>query len=107
MDRSLRAVKIVASGSAASSVYKRGRRCSEEGCDTVLSMYNPSAYCAIHLRAERQSRGKRETERELLTKTCGSQACGLTFETTNPARRFCSDRCRMLAFAERQRELAI
>jgi hypothetical protein len=26
----------------------RGRRCTEPGCDTVLSTYNPSQTCYLH-----------------------------------------------------------
>jgi endogenous inhibitor of DNA gyrase (YacG/DUF329 family) len=31
------------------------------------------------------------------------QQCGTVFETGNQARKFCSDRCRMAAFARRKR----
>ena len=28
--------------------YRRGRTCTVEGCNTRLSLYNPSARCSIH-----------------------------------------------------------
>jgi hypothetical protein len=28
--------------------YGRGRTCMVEGCDTRLSLYNPSAQCSLH-----------------------------------------------------------
>ena len=28
--------------------FEKGRRCTAEGCDTVLSRYNPSPTCATH-----------------------------------------------------------
>ena len=31
-----------------SETYRRGRRCDEPGCRTVLSIYNPGHYCAVH-----------------------------------------------------------
>ena len=28
--------------------YGRGRVCEASGCDTLLSTYNPAAYCSLH-----------------------------------------------------------
>jgi len=70
-------------------VHQRGRICAEAGCATILSIYNPSKYCSAHL------------EQALLAVAC--ENCGAGFETRNPRRRYCSDRCRMAAFARRKR----
>ena len=29
--------------------HPRGRICAREGCNTILSIYNPAKYCAAHL----------------------------------------------------------
>jgi len=105
VDRVFRGARVIASSSARPAAHSRGRRCAICECDTILSIYNFSSYCALHETAERSSPRRRARERELFTKTCESEACGLVFETTNVKCRFCSDRCRMLAFAERQRRL--
>lgn len=28
--------------------YPSGRVCSEEGCNTILSVYNPEEFCSLH-----------------------------------------------------------
>ena len=80
--------------------YGQDRVCSVEGCTTKLSMYNPSRVCSVHahLAVKRQ---RRATTGVLLTKRCAYDGCGKVFETPNPRRIFCSDRCRMRAFQAR------
>ena len=79
--------------------YESGRICSHSECDTVLSVYNPTKFCTIHAKfAVSRRRGAPRPVAEVVCAHCGSE-----FETTNPARRFCSDRCRMAAFARRKR----
>jgi len=102
----LRAARPVTSGPIVARVYSRGRRCSEESCGTILSIYNPSSYCSLHAREIRRPNTRRQREREMLTRTCALDICGRTFETGNIKRRYCSDRCRMNAFAQRKREAA-
>ena len=79
--------------------HRRGRICAHEGCETILSIYNPAKLCAVH--AEAQSRRRRGRARPVQEVAC--EQCGLTFEGANPHRRYCSDRCRMAAFARRRR----
>ena len=81
-------------------VYQSDRRCRHEGCTTVLSIYNPSAYCSLHER--RQVQHVRHTARQVLQRVCANTACATAFVTTNPARVYCSDRCRMSAFQQRR-----
>jgi hypothetical protein len=82
--------------------YERGRVCAELGCDTHLSIYNPSPYCALH--AVRGVAGTRRAAslRPLEERVCAS--CGGRFATNNPKRRYCSDACRMKAWAQRRRK---
>jgi hypothetical protein len=80
--------------------YATGRVCAAEGCMTVLSMYNPSRFCGLHSAPDR-SAIRRKPLRPL--RQCSCEHCGAEFETTNPVRKYCSDRCRMAAFAFRQR----
>jgi hypothetical protein len=39
---------VPAPGKDASSRPSRGRLCSERGCQTILSTYNPSTTCWLH-----------------------------------------------------------
>ena len=80
-------------------VYKRGRTCAADGCATILSIYNPAKYCSAHLQ-ELQAR-RRRTAHSVRQVPC--ENCGTPFETANPRRRYCSDRCRMASFARRRR----
>jgi hypothetical protein len=80
--------------------YATGRVCAAEGCMTILSMYNPSRFCGLHSAPDRSS-VRRKPLRPL--RQCACEHCGAEFETTNPVRKYCSDRCRMAAFAFRQR----
>ena len=81
--------------------YSRSRVCGASDCETVLSAYNPSSFCALHDRAVRPTR---RTSRPISELAC--EHCGAAFETANPHRRYCSDRCRMAAFARRKRAAA-
>jgi hypothetical protein len=72
--------------------YKPGRVCVVEGCETRLSMYNPSPTCALHTEALRSSsRRMPETvpRREPETRRCAYAPCGREFVTANPARKYC------------------
>jgi hypothetical protein len=82
--------------------YASGRVCAAEGCTTVLSIYNPSRFCGLHSAPDRSS-VRRKPLRPL--RQCACEHCGAEFETTNPVRKYCSDRCRMAAFACRQRTI--
>jgi hypothetical protein len=89
-------------------VYARGRLCAHEDCETILSIYNPSAYCGAHAELARSKRRRGEL-RPVRDVAC--EHCGATFQTQNSHRKYCSDRCRMAAFARRkratQRDLAL
>jgi hypothetical protein len=80
--------------------YQSGRVCAHCDCDTILSIYNPSRYCTVHaaLAAGGRRRGAPRPIREM-----ACEQCGTVFETGNQARKYCSDRCRMAAFARRKR----
>jgi len=80
--------------------YTAGRMCAVEGCQTVLSIYNPSRFCGLHSAPDRAG-ARRRPLRPL--RRCACEHCGAEYETTNPVRKYCSDRCRMAAFAIRQR----
>ena len=41
------------SGTAGVRTYARGRVCRAGGCGTVLSVYNPTSFCALHQGAAR------------------------------------------------------
>jgi endogenous inhibitor of DNA gyrase (YacG/DUF329 family) len=82
------------------AVRKRGRVCAHDGCDTILSIYNPGNYCSAHA-GEARNRRHRESPQPLRLVACDN--CGGEFQTKNVHRRFCSDRCRMAAFARRKR----
>lgn len=81
-------------------VHRRGRICAQPGCDTILSVYNPAKYCSAHVQESQSSRRRRlaAVPREVACEHCGSP-----FATTNEHRKYCSDRCRMAAFARRKR----
>ena len=79
--------------------HQSGRTCGCSACNTILSVYNPSTYCALHASlavARRRSIPGPATE-------VACARCGDSFETSNPARKYCSDRCRMADFARRKR----
>jgi hypothetical protein len=80
--------------------YQSGRICFHPECGTILSIYNPSKYCSMHAALAANGR-RRGTPRPIREVAC--EQCGTVFETGNQARKFCSDRCRMAAFARRKR----
>ena len=84
--------------------YGIGRICIVEGCGTRLSAYNPSSVCALHGGAWRDDfhHGTRKScQREEISRRCAFDPCGREFVTTNPAKKYCSDACRMRAFQAR------
>jgi hypothetical protein len=84
--------------------YGSGRVCAIPGCGTVLSAYNPSEVCALHSgawRDELQQATRKITQREELTRRCAFEPCSREFTTTNPAKKYCGDACRMRAFQAR------
>jgi len=84
--------------------YGVGRICAVEGCGTRLSAYNPSSVCALHGGAWQDDyhRGTRKaSQREEITRRCAFEPCGREFTTTNPAKKYCGDSCRMKAFQAR------
>jgi endogenous inhibitor of DNA gyrase (YacG/DUF329 family) len=82
------------------AVRERGRVCAHEGCATILSIYNPLKYCSAHA-TEAMNRRRRGGPLPVRATAC--EHCGAPFRTKNAHRRFCSDRCRMAAFARRKR----
>lgn len=99
-----RSLHSAANGAAKTRTYGVGRTCIVEGCGTRLSAYNPSRTCALHdkLWTEDPRRGaRRSAAREEVTRRCFFERCGREFTSANPARRYCSDACRMKAFQAR------
>jgi hypothetical protein len=80
--------------------YQGGRVCAHAACETILSIYNPSKYCTVHvaLGAYGRRRGLPHPIREV-----ACEHCGTVFASANQARKYCGDRCRMAAFARRKR----
>jgi len=84
--------------------YGAGRICIRDGCGTRLSAYNPSSVCALHGGAwqdDFQRGARRSSRREEITRRCDFESCGREFMTANPAKKYCSDSCRMKAFQAR------
>jgi hypothetical protein len=84
--------------------YGQGRVCIIDGCETRLSAYNPSRICALHRggwKDELKRATRRRRPREQMTRSCGFDSCGREFVTSNPAKKYCSDACRMKAFQAR------
>ena len=87
--------------------YGAGRVCMVDGCGTRLSAYNPSSVCALHGGAwqdDYHRTTRKATQREEITRHCAFEQCGREFATTNPAKKYCSDACRMKAFQARVME---
>jgi len=80
--------------------HEGGRVCVQSDCATILSIYNPTKFCAVHAQSAACGR-HRAQEHAVREVTCAH--CGAEFETRNQTRRFCGDRCRMAAFARRKR----
>lgn len=85
--------------------FGSGRVCRADGCTTVLSLYNPSDFCALHERhVERLELAPvRRSLGPPVVVQCAFSECGTTFTTRNPRRKYCSDSCRMKAFQRRER----
>jgi hypothetical protein len=84
--------------------YGVGRVCNVEGCKTRLSAYNPSNICALHSNGwqdELKRATRKRREREEITRNCEFEPCSREFVTYNPAKKYCSDACRMRAFQAR------
>lgn len=84
--------------------YGVGRICAVEGCGTRLSAYNPSDTCALHTGAwqdDSHRSARKATQREEITRRCAFEPCSREFTTTNPAKKYCCDACRMKAFQAR------
>jgi len=84
--------------------YGVGRICKVDGCGTRLSAYNPSSVCALHGGAwqdEYHRSTRKASQREEIARRCAFEPCGREFTTTNPAKKYCSDACRMKAFQAR------
>ena len=79
-------------------VRARGRRCAQEDCATILSIYNRTKYCCLHQRRLTATPARQRIDGELTTRRCAHAKCGAVFEARNPRRLYCSDRCRMAAF---------
>jgi len=84
--------------------YGVGRICIVDGCGTRLSAYNPSSVCALHGGAwqdDYHRSTRKASHREEITRRCAFEPCSREFTTTNPAKKYCSDACRMKAFQAR------
>ncbi len=84
--------------------YGVGRICRVDGCGTRLSAYNPSSVCALHGGAWQEDfhhSSRKSSQREEINRRCAFEPCGREFITTNPAKKYCSDACRMKAFQAR------
>ncbi|HUS61917.1 MAG TPA: hypothetical protein VMY34_06945 [Acidimicrobiales bacterium] len=47
-DRAVAGTPITGGTDRPSKAFKKGRVCVDDGCTTVLSMYNHGAYCSLH-----------------------------------------------------------
>jgi hypothetical protein len=84
--------------------YGVGRVCIVDGCGTLLSAYNPSSVCALHggsWQDDFHHGGRKSSRREEFVCRCAFEPCGREFMTTNPAKKYCTDSCRMRAFQAR------
>jgi len=104
--RSLRGSRLhdVADTMLKTKTYGAGRVCVVEGCGTRLSAYNPSSVCALHGGAwqdDYHRSTRKASQREEIARRCAFEPCGREFATTNPAKKYCSDACRMKAFQAR------
>ena len=84
--------------------YGVGRVCAVKGCGTRLSAYNPSTVCALHTGSWQdayQQAAHKTPPRDEMVRTCAFDGCGREFTTTNPAKKYCCDACRMRAFQAR------
>lgn len=99
-----RGLHSVADQMLRTKTYGTGRVCKVEGCGTRLSAYNPSSVCALHgggWQDDYHHTARKTRHREETTRTCAYEPCGREFVTANPAKKYCSDACRMKAFQAR------
>jgi len=99
-----RGLHSVADDMLKTKTYGVGRICIMDGCGTYLSAYNPSGICALHGGAWQEDynhSGRRSSRREEATRRCAFEPCAREFMTTNTAKKYCSDACRMRAFQAR------
>jgi hypothetical protein len=99
-----RSLHSVADDMLKTRTYGVGRICIRDGCGTRLSAYNPSSVCALHGGAwqdDFQRSARKSSQREEITRRCAFEPCGREFMTTNPAKKYCRDACRMKAFQAR------
>ena len=61
-------------------VYPHGRLCAHEDCETILSIYNPSAYCGAHADLARSKRRRSELHP---VRDVACAHCGASFQTQN------------------------
>lgn len=97
-------LQAVAGGMLKAKTYGADRVCAVEGCGTRLSSYNPSSRCAMHGGAwqEDPRHSERKTsQREEISRRCAFAPCSREFATTNPAKKYCTNACRMKAFQAR------
>ena len=102
-----RSLHSVADDMLKTRTYGAGRICIMDGCGTRLSAYNPSSVCALHGGAwqdDFQRGSRKSSRREEISRRCALQSCGREFTTSNPAKKYCSDGCRMKAFQARVTE---
>ena len=99
-----RSLHSVADDMLKTRTYGVGRICIRDGCGTRLSAYNPSGVCALHGGAwqdDFQRSARKSSQREEIARRCAFEPCGREFMTTNPAKKYCRDACRMKAFQAR------
>ena len=99
-----RSLHSVADDMLKTRTYGVGRICIRDGCGTRLSAYNPSSVCALHGGAwqdDFQRSARKSSQREVITRRCAFDSCGREFMTTNAAKKYCTDACRMKAFQAR------
>jgi hypothetical protein len=62
-------------------------------------MYNRSSFCSVHWQLD-PALGRRldlHPEKEVIHRHCAFEGCDQPFVTTNPARKYCSNACRLRA----------
>ena len=99
-----RGLHSVSEHTSRTRTYGSGRVCVIDGCDTLLSAYNPSSVCALHggsWQVNYRHTTRKTRHREELPRSCAYEPCGHEFVTANPAKKYCSDACRMKAFQAR------
>ena len=83
------------------ATYGGGRVCAEDDCETRLSVYNASAYCALHDHS-RTEMMRAAGPKPAFERRCAAEKCGVLFLATNRKRVYCSDRCRAAVFEQRR-----